>query len=263
MRGNRVKKKLEAGEIATAISGHSSSADTIDFIGSLGFDGFWIEGEHGPVTWDQISSASRACDLWGITSLVRVHINEPGHIGRMLDRGANGIAVPHVNTKEDAQRVVRAAKFAPLGMRGIYSTGRRSYGDSNYLDHANEEILVVVLIEDLRAIKNLHEILTVDHVDVFLVAPGDLSQSMGFLGQFHHPEVQSVVEAAIRKIVAAGRVAGTTGAENTMKRYIGAGARFLQWSYDTWIQSGAQRYLSKLAAVAQPLLKSDDYSPES
>src|SRR5688500_11309839 len=110
MRGNRAKEKLQAGQIAVALSGHSISSDTIDFCGQLGFDGFWIEGEHGAVTWDQIGDMSRACDLWGISSIMRVHSHEPGVITRALDRGVNGIVVPHVNTRAQAEQIVKAAR---------------------------------------------------------------------------------------------------------------------------------------------------------
>jgi 4-hydroxy-2-oxoheptanedioate aldolase len=171
MRSNKVKTKLQAGEVALALSGHSISSDTIDFCGQLGFDAFWIEGEHGTVTWDQIGDMTRACDLWNMASIMRVHSHEPGVITRALDRGANGIVVPHVNTRTQAEQIVKAARFAPIGQRGMYSSGRRGYGDPDYVQNANDEVLLVVLIEEMEAVHNLAEILTVDHIDLFFVAP--------------------------------------------------------------------------------------------
>ena len=78
MRGNRVKEKLNKGEVAIAVGGHSNTSDTIDFLGPLGFDGIWLEGEHGPVSWGGIGDLSRACDLWGMASVARLHQNDPG-----------------------------------------------------------------------------------------------------------------------------------------------------------------------------------------
>jgi len=250
MRGNRVKEKLQAGQIATVVGGFiSDTGDGIDLLGPLGFDGCWLEAEHGPVTWDQIGDLSRACDLWEMASLVRIHANEPGIITRTLDRGANGIIVPHVNTKAEAEAVVQSAKFAPTGQRGIFG-GRRAYGDPDYFQHANDETLIVVLIEEMQAVENLAEILTVDYIDVFFVAPGDLAQTMGLLGQPWHSEVQAVVERALSQIVAAGRVAGTLGPVDRVEHYINLGVRFFSTPSNAWLQAGAEAYLAKVAPLS-------------
>jgi 2-keto-3-deoxy-L-rhamnonate aldolase RhmA len=248
MHGNRVKEQLRSGGVAHVVSGHSISSDTIDFCGQLGFHGFWIEGEHGPVAWHQIGDLSRACDLWNMASVMRIYSHDPGVITRVLDLGVNGIVVPHVNSKAEAEGLVRATRFSPLGLRGMFQ-GRRSYGDPNFLQQANDEILLVVLIEEWRAVERLDEILTVDHIDVFFVAPSDLAQTMGYFGQPDHPAVQEVVEKSLAKISAAGRVAGALGAEKTMPRYRDLGVRFFLTSFDPWIKAGAREYLAKAAAT--------------
>jgi 4-hydroxy-2-oxoheptanedioate aldolase len=248
MRVNRVKEKLKAGQVAHVVGGHSYTANTIDSMGPLGFDGFWIEGEHGSATFDQIGDVSRACDLWGITSVMRVHANEPGLIGRTLDCGVNGLVVPHVSTKAEAEAVVRASRFAPAGMRGIFS-GRRSYGVDDYITKANDEIFVMVLIEEIEAVRNLDEILSVDHIDVFFVAPGDLGQTMGYPGQMYHPEVQKVVTEALQRIIASGRNAGSLAADQTMKSHLDLGVRFFLTVYDPWIRAGAKAYFDRVRAA--------------
>lgn len=248
MRGNRIKEKLQNGEIANILGGHNHTSTTIDFIGPLGFDGFWIEGEHGGVTFDRIGDVSRACDLWGITSLMRVHANEAGLIGRTLDCGVNGVVIPHVNTKEAAEQVVRVSRFAPVGMRGIYA-GRRSYGDEDYFQQANDENLVVVLIEEIEAVRNLSEILTVDGIDVFFVAPGDLAQTMGYLGNWSRSEVQTVVDDALSQIVDAGRTAGALSTDATVEAHLNLGVRFFLTQYDPWIKEGAKKYLEKMDSL--------------
>ncbi len=241
-----IRKKLHAGQAVSVVSG-PWTADLIDAIGRFGLDGVWIECEHGPTSWEQIGDFSRAADLWGMASLVRVNANEPWLIARTLDRGASGIVVPHVNTRAEAERAVRAAKFGPVGARGMYG-GRRAYGVEDYYRRANEETLVVVLIEEVAAIENLAEILTVDHIDVFQVAPADLAQSMGYTGNAGHPAVQAAIDRALARIVAAGRVAGTVTREETRQRYLDLGVRFIYGSWTHWLAAGAGRLRDEIAA---------------
>jgi 4-hydroxy-2-oxoheptanedioate aldolase len=240
----QIKRRLQQGKAVTVLGGHHNS-DMIDFLGQFGFDGVWIECEHGPVTWEQIGDMSRACDLWNMASIVRVNANEPWLITRTLDRGASGIVVPHVSTKAEAAKVVESAKFGPIGLRGMYGS-RRSYGVSSYHQKANEETLVVVLIEEIEAVRNLAEILTVNHVDVFFVAPSDLAQTMGYTGQPDHPEVRSVIDGAIKQIVAAGRSAGALAGDDNLDHYLQVGARFFMTSWTNWVGKGAREFRGRL-----------------
>ena len=153
---------------------------------------------------------SRACDLWGITSVCRVNSNEPWLITRTLDVGATGIVVPDVSTGGEAERAARSAKYGPTGYRGMYS-GRQSYGVADYHRKANEETLVVVLIEEMEAVNNLHDILTVDNIDVYFLAPSDLAQTMGYTGQMAHPEVVAVVDRCIAQVLARWQSGGHPG----------------------------------------------------
>lgn len=244
IRENRIKQKLRAGQAAHIISGHHNS-DMIDFLGPLGFDGVWLEGEHGPVSWEQIGDMSRACDLWGMTSVTRVNTNDPGIIMRALDRGTMGIVVPHVNTKKAAEQAMKSTKYTPMGYRGMFG-GRQSFGVPDYFQRANEQTLLVVLIEEIDAVRNLAEILTVDNIDVFFVAPSDLAQTMGHIGNAGHPEVQAVIDQAIAQIVAAGRNAGTLVNDANVERYLNAGVRFLMTGWTNWVVQGAQGYLHKV-----------------
>ena len=131
MRENRIKRKLQEGQPVNVVSGHANT-DMIDFLGQFGFDGIWLEGEHGPLSWEQIGDMSRACDLWGMTSVTRVNNNDPGIIMRALDRGTMGIVVPHVNTRQAAEQAMKSTKYAPLGYRGMFG-GRQSFGVPDYL----------------------------------------------------------------------------------------------------------------------------------
>ena len=246
MRENRIKHKLRQGQTVTVVSGHDHT-NTIDFLGQFGFDGVWLEGEHGPLSWEQIGDMSRACDLWGMTSVTRVHANEPGLITRALDCGTMGIVVPHVNTRQAAEQAMQSTKYAPLGSRGRFG-GRQAFGVPDYVQRANEQTMVVVLIEEIEAVQNLAEILTVDHIDVFFVAPADLSQSMGHSGNPPHPEVQAVIDQALAQIIAAGRTAGMLVNDGNVERYLAAGVRFLMTSWTQWVAQGARTFLHTVAA---------------
>lgn len=241
LRTNQAKLNLANGGIATVINGSPMSPDIVDMLGPLGFDAIWIEAEHGDVDYGDIPNLTRACDLWGMTSLVRVNRAEPGIIYRTLDVGAMGIVVPHVNTANEAEEIAKAAKFYPLGNRGYFSS-RQSYGVDDFVHNANQQSMVVVMIEDVLAVKNLDEILAVDNIDVYFVAPGDLGQSMGIL-DMNDPRVTQTVDDVITRIVSAGKVAGGTGGAARATEYLDMGARFICTNWSSWIDAEANTFL--------------------
>jgi len=185
-----------------------------------------------------------------VTSVVRVMDNDYATIYRTLDRGAQGIVVPHVNTRAEAQAAVEAAKFAPVGKRGMF-TSRQGFSVEDYLKTANDQSLLIVLIEDILAVDNLDEILAVDHIDVFFVAPNDLATSMGHIGNMGHPDVQQTVDKAIAKIVKARRVAGTLVNSGNVERYTRLGVRAVMTSFFPWIQAGAKDLIERAAKGAR------------
>jgi 4-hydroxy-2-oxoheptanedioate aldolase len=246
MRENRAKRKLQSGTPVNIVSGHHN-ADMIDFLGQFGLDGVWFEGEHGGLDWEQIGDLSRACDLWGMTSVTRVNNNDPGLIMRTLDRGSMGIVVPHVNSHAAAEQAMKSIKYAPVGYRGMFG-GRQSFGVANYFQQANDQTMLIVLIEEIDAVHNLADILTVDNIDVFFVAPSDLAQTMGHIGNHTHPEVQAVIDKALAQIIAAGRTAGTLVNDDNVERYLDAGVRFLMTGWTNWVAQGARAYVNKVSA---------------
>jgi 4-hydroxy-2-oxoheptanedioate aldolase len=189
-----------------------------------------------------------------------VQDHEPGTITRALDRGAGGIQVPHVNTAAQAETVVRRAKFAPLGERG-WSGWRHAWGldPQEFARTANAETLVAIMLEEVEALDNLDDILRVEHIDVFFVAPGDLAQSMGLPGQTGHPAVKAAIDDALRRVRAAGRVAGTLTTPATLDHYLGLGVLFLYLNLDTLLRPAASEYIQRVrqhrgepSAVAKP-----------
>ena len=248
LRKNRIKHKLANGQVVTVVSG-ITHPDDIDSFGAIaeatGIDGIWLEGEHGPVDAADLGNLTRACDIWGLTSVVRVNANHQGLIYHTLDRGAQAIVVPHVNNRKEAENVVQGGKFAPVGARGLYAS-RQYHGVPDFTEHGNDETCLIVLIEDIQAHFNLDEILEVDHIDVFFVAPSDFASSMGYIGNHEHPEVQAKIDDCIRRIVSAGRTAGSLTSVADVAGYIEKGVRFTLTNVGDWLQSGAEDYMNHM-----------------
>ena len=180
IRPNKIKENLKLNKQSIVLSGYFDSPNQVEFISSMNVDGVWIEGEHGPIDFSDIPNISRACDIYGVTSIFRITSHDYGLIYRYLDLGAQGLVIPHVRTKEEAISIVNAAKYHAIGERGMFTSRRGlSVPKNKYMDYANEDSLIIVIIEDVKAISNLDEIIKVENIDVFFVAPNDLAQSMG------------------------------------------------------------------------------------
>ena len=250
LRSNRAKHKLAGGGVVSLVAGDFDS-DLAEFLGEIGLDGIWIDSEHGSIDYRDITDLTRACDLWGMTSVVRVPFTAPAAVYRALDRGAQGVIIPHVNTAAEARAVVDAAKFDPIGHRGSY-TSRQGLAVEGYFQKANDETLVVVMLEEVEALHNLPEMLQVDHIDVFFLAPGDLAQSYGVHGQRTHPHVLDGIYNAIDQITAAGRIAGLPATpEEWVGDYIARGARFFSVPWLPWTAAGARTYLERVATATR------------
>ena len=113
---------------------------------------------------------------------------------------------------------------------------------------ADDYSLLVILIEDIIAYQNLDEILEVDHIDVFFVAPSDFAASMGHTGDANHPEVVETMNDAFRRIEAAGRNSGATCSETDLSRYLDLGAKFLLTSIGPWLSQGASSFMGAVSS---------------
>ncbi|HLZ26742.1 MAG TPA: aldolase/citrate lyase family protein [Chloroflexota bacterium] len=244
---NSLKHKLAAGQPATVIAPFASSAGLVELLGHLGFDGVFLDCEHGPGGWEDIEHMVRAAEVAGYSSVVRVDRNDAATITRALDRGAGGVQIPHVNTATEAAAAVQHAKYAPLGHRG-WSGWRAVFGEdpAEYPRRANAETLVVVMLEEVDALHNLDEILRIEHIDVFFVAPGDLAQSMGFPGQVDHPQLNAAIEDALRRVRAAGRVSGTLTTPALVDRHLELGVQFLYVGLGSLLGPAARDFVHRV-----------------
>ena len=211
MRKNNVKKKMKAGEKVYGCSFRFPSLQIVEMVGILGFDYIFIDGEHGVFTLADIEQMCIVADGIGLTPLTRVPNIHPSTILRFLDRGVMGIIGPHISTKADAEALVRACKFPPQGIRSF--AGDRVYDyetpwkdAASYVRRANDEVLVIALLEDVQALENLPEMLTVEGLDVLGFGPFDLSLSLGFPGSLEHPKVAEAMEKGSAQIRASGKI---------------------------------------------------------
>ncbi|WP_165842238.1 HpcH/HpaI aldolase family protein [Paenibacillus xerothermodurans] len=205
---NAVKQKLKNGEYATGAFIGFHSPSLAEMLGHSGFDFVVIDNEHGPLSWGEVEEMIRAVELTGAVPIVRVAYDQ-SDIQKALDRGAMGLHVPMVNTKEDAEAVVQKAKFPPVGKRGTaYSVRSSKYGKGGgnaYLQQSNDAILIAVHIETPEAVDNIDEIMSVAGIDICYIGPTDLSVTMGYSVEGpDHPEVQ----AAMNRVMAAGQKHG-------------------------------------------------------
>lgn len=196
---NPLKVKLAGGERAIGTWTYIGHPDVAEMLGRAGYDWLLFDLEHGTLTIDTLQVLLQASAGGTAVPLVRVPLGDPILVGKALDAGARGIVFPMVSTRQDAERAVRACKYPPQGLRGMAPRRCSAYGDSfhEYVATANDETLVVVMIETPQAVDNLDEILSVPGVDAALVGAGDLSLLMGHVADRDHPEFQSALHAVL------------------------------------------------------------------
>ena len=173
--------------------GHPSIAE---IMADCEFDFLVLDMEHSVIELPDAQNLLQAIEAAGIFSMVRVNCNDPNLIKRVLDVGANGIIVPMIKSKEEAEQAVRAAKYPPKGERGVGLARAQKYGFGfdKYKTRYEKESVVIALIEHYQAIENLEEILNVDGLDGTLIGPYDLSGSIGFPGKFDRPDVKILID---------------------------------------------------------------------
>lgn len=168
---------------------------TAEILADVGFDWLFLDGEHGPLETADVLGILQAVGH-RTPCIVRVPEAAEVPIKKMLDLGATGVIVPQVNTAEQATRVVRYAKYAPVGARGVGLARAHGYGMKfkEYIESANDQVVVIVQAEHATAVENIEAIAKVPGIDAVLLGPYDLAASMGKMGQINDPEVLSAID---------------------------------------------------------------------
>lgn len=227
MRANHVKRRLKAGEPSIGTWLSLPTPESAEFVSALGLDWLVVDAEHNSVDQKTLSQMFVAMAHSSIAPMVRIPWNNPEHFKRALDAGAWGIVVPNVQTREEAEQAVQAARYYPLGSRGV--GGGRHYlsfdtNGAEYYEHANEEILLVLMIEHATGVENAEAILSTPGVDTCFIGPNDMAASMGLgLGtslESDKPELVAAIKHVRETCLKHGVAPGIhcSGAEGVNKR---------------------------------------------
>ena len=254
MRTNTTKAKLNDGGVVFGAIITRYAPDMVEIFGALGYDFVMIDCEHGPADLDQVEHMVRAAESFGITPIARIPDHSDQTILRYLDRGLQGIIVPHVNTGEQATAIARAARYYPDGYRGMGGGRAQDYGIGVAREEAtswvNSQVLVIPMVEDVEAVGNLDDILAVSGADVLHVAASDLGQSMGNPGV---AEVRKVMSDVIPRVRAGGKHVGVGGNNPSdtegVAEFVRQGANFVTVSGWGLLRIAGENFLRDVKAA--------------
>ncbi|MFO1351704.1 MAG: aldolase/citrate lyase family protein [Gammaproteobacteria bacterium] len=226
---NHFKHALKAGRSQIGFWSSLASHLSVEILAGAGFDWLLLDTEHAANELPMVLSQLQATTGGTAQPVVRPPWNDMVTIKRYLDAGVQSFLIPYVQNEQEARQAVASTRYPPRGVRGFASASRASrYGRvQDYYARCEDEICVLVQVETSTALANLEAICKVDGVDGVFIGPGDLSASMGYLGEPAHPQVNAAIEDAIRRIRACGNCPGIlTGDEKLARRYIEIGCLF-------------------------------------
>ena len=245
---NPFKQALQRGGTQIGLWLALADAYTAELCAGSGFDWLLIDGEHGPNDLRSMLAALQAVAPYPVHPIVRIPHDDTALIKQVLEIGATTLLVPMVESAAQAERIVRATRYPPQGVRGVGSGIARSSrwsGYAGYLHDANERQCLLVQVETAQALSQLDAIAAVEGVDGVFIGPADLSASMGHLGNPGHPDVRAAIDAAIAAILRAGKAPGILSVDEALARqYIAAGARFVAVGVDASLLTAATRSLA-------------------
>ncbi|MCP3747218.1 HpcH/HpaI aldolase/citrate lyase family protein [Paenibacillus sp. A3M_27_13] len=198
MRTNTLKEKIERKQPVFGLFVSIPQPVIIEMIGHAEYDFVIIDLEHAATNMESVEELVRAAELAGMTPLVRISKVERTEILKVLDCGAQGIVIPHVEQREQVEEAVRHAYYHPLGMRSLNSGRPGVFGKyplTGYIREANEQVMVVPMIESVEGVRQSASILSHPQVSWVLEGAADLSQSLGVPWQTEHPDVQRALGA--------------------------------------------------------------------
>jgi 2-keto-3-deoxy-L-rhamnonate aldolase RhmA len=255
---NPAKKKLAAGELVLCMGlRQARTVDIAMIAASCGFDSVYVDLEHSPTSLETTSTICAAAIGAGITPLVRVPNHEPHYASRVLDGGALGVIVPHVNTSAEAQALVQGCRFPPTGHRSVMGTGPAlgyralPLGEINH--RLNEQTLLIVMLETPEGIANADAIAAVPGVDMLLIGSNDLCTELGIPGQLRHPKLREAYEKAAAACKAHHKVLGVGGIRGDLELQtdlVKMGARFIIAGSDvTYLMAAAKKDADTLRGI--------------
>ncbi|MFL6675213.1 MAG: aldolase/citrate lyase family protein [Massilia sp.] len=235
---NHFKRAILRGELQLGLWSGLSNNVTVEVLANAGFDWLLLDTEHSPNELPMVHSQLQAMGQGGAHPIVRPPWNDTVVIKRYLDLGVQTLLIPMVQDADEARQAVAATRYPPRGVRG-FSAGARASGYGRVKDYwtrCEEELCVLVQVETPQALANIEAIAAVDGVDGIFIGPGDLSASMGHIGNQKHPEVVAVIDNAIARIRSCGKAAGIlSGDEALARHWLAAGCNFVAVGSDVGI----------------------------
>ena len=256
---NIAKEKMDAGALAIGIG--LRQARTVDIAKAMktaGFDWLFIDMEHNSMDIDTAVQISVTAQEVGITPLVRVPGFQHYHASRVVDGGAQGIVVPHVDTPEVAQQMVDQCKYPPIGHRSVAGAQPmldfQSYPMEEATKAINQATFLVIMLETPEAIANADKIAAIYGVDALLIGTNDLCMEMGIPGQLNHPKVLAAYETTISACKKHGKYVGMGGiySPDLMEKYINMGVRMVLGGSDLSLMiSAGKEQATKLHSMLE------------
>lgn len=246
---NRLKARLARGEPTTGLWLSMANSYTAELAGHIGFDWLMIDGEHAPNDLRTIMEQLQVLRSSPSSVAVRPPVGEVYMIKQLLDIGAQSLLIPMVESGAQAELLVKAVRYPPRGIRGVGAGSARAtnFGTiDNYTATADDQICLMLQVESRAGLAALDAIASTEGVDCVFIGPSDLSADMGFPGNPYAPEVQVVIEDAIRRIVGHGKAAGVYMSDETYaRRYLELGATMIAIGSDAAVLSQSLQTLRK------------------
>jgi 4-hydroxy-2-oxoheptanedioate aldolase len=242
---NKLKQRLKAGK--AAVNGWLAipSGFSAEVMAQCGWDSVTVDLQHGVQDYQSMVQCFQAMQAHPVTPLVRVPWNEPGIIGKALDGGAMGIICPMVSTPDEATQLADASLYPPAGKRSNGPIRAAMYGEaSDYQKTANNEVLVIPMIETQQAIDNIGAILDTPGLSGIYIGPSDLGFSLGLVPILdrEEPQILGIYEMLLRETAKRGLFAGLHNATAAYAaRMIGMGFRFVTIANDSGLMARAAR----------------------
>ncbi|MCH8828775.1 MAG: 4-hydroxy-3-methylbut-2-en-1-yl diphosphate synthase [Planctomycetes bacterium] len=238
-------QKLQSGRVCLGTAICLSDPTVVEAL-APDVDLFWIDTEHAPISLESLKSHLMAIKGTEAAALVRVPWNDPVLMKPVLDLGADGIIVPMVRTAGDVAAAVAACRYPPEGIRGFGPLRPLDYGRldaAQFCRDSNEQLIIIVQIEHIEAVRNIDEILAVPGLTSIAFGPQDLSASMGHRTQPRHPEVLRAMETVIESAQRAGIPVGiSVGADpEELCQWVDMGIQWLSMGVDVTLMLQALR----------------------
>ena len=237
---NSVKEKLQRGEVVASITVRLvPGVEVVRIAKSAGFDSLYIDLEHSSFSMQTTSQLCIMALEAGVPAFVRVPANTPEYISRVLDGGALGVIAPGVRSAAEARAVVAAAKYPPIGERGLSGAlpqlGFRSVPAARALPALNAATTVMVQFESAASLAAMDEIVAVEGVDMVMIGSNDLLADLGIAGEYDHPKLADAYQRTIAACARRGKhvgVGGLASRPDLVEKFVKMGARYVSTGTD-------------------------------